>query len=114
MHELPYDNSKFDFVMMGWCLAYSDNKRKALKEAVRVTRHGGTIAVGISYSPKNNDEIIKERGYLIGSDKRTKSLSDLVNLFDLEQIDQLEFGIDIPDNQKHMPGVIVGLFRVKK
>ena len=29
-------------------------------------------------------------------------------------IDILEFGIDIPDNQKHMPGVIVGLFRVKK
>jgi SAM-dependent methyltransferase len=114
MHDLPYEDNKFDLVILGWCIAYSDNKKIAIEEAIRVTRHGGTIAIGVSYSPKNNDEIIKNRGYLIGSKERLRSLKDILNLFTPTAIDQLEFGIDIAENHKHLPGQIVGLFRVKK
>ena len=47
MHKFPYDKNTFDFVLMGWCQAYSDNKKKALEEAIRVTRQGGSIAIGV-------------------------------------------------------------------
>jgi len=114
MHKLPYEKNTFDFVLMGWCLAYSDNKKKALEEAIRVTRHGGSIAIGLSYSPKSNEEIINNRGYLIGSEERIRSLNDLVNLFEKGSIDKIQYGMDIPNDKKHIPGQIVGGFRVYK
>ena len=108
------EKNTFDFVLMGWCLAYSDNKKKALEEAIRVTRHGGSIAIGLSYSPKSNEEIINNRGYLIGSEERIRSLNDLVNLFEKGSIDKIQYGMDIPNDKKHIPGQIVGGFRVYK
>lgn len=46
MHALPYKDSAFAVVIMGWVLTYSSNRRKAALEAVRVVRDGGIIALG--------------------------------------------------------------------
>lgn len=82
MHNLDFLDDSFDFIMLGWVIAYSDDKRKAVKEICRVAKPGATIALSATYSPLSNQEIIESRGYLIGSEERINSVSDLVSLFE--------------------------------
>lgn len=46
MHEIPFPDSTFDVVIVGWTLAYSNNQRLALSEIFRVVRAGGCVALG--------------------------------------------------------------------
>lgn len=43
---LPFDNSRFDFVLMVTTLCFVEDVRKALLEANRVIREGGVIVIG--------------------------------------------------------------------
>ena len=78
MHELNLQNEQFDIVLMGWCLAYSNNKSKAISEAKRVLKKNGSLIIGYSVSNKTDEEIEKERGYLVGSPfDKISSMNDL-------------------------------------
>jgi SAM-dependent methyltransferase len=68
MHNLEFNDDEFDIVLMGWCLAYSNNKEKALSEVRRVLVKNGSLIIGYSVNPTLSDQDqIDERGYLIRS-----------------------------------------------
>lgn len=115
MHDLPFEDNSFNVVMMGWCIAYSDNKYLAASEAARVLVDGGYLIVGVSYSPKSNEQIIKERGYLIGSEERLTSLKLVAQLFGdrLENVKILK-ARDDGTKRPQQNGQIILMARVKK
>jgi len=82
MHAMPYADSSFDVVLCGWVLAYSENKRQAVQEIVRVLRPGGVAAIGVEYNQKTDDEVQREDGYLAGSRERLISIESILSLFD--------------------------------
>jgi hypothetical protein len=67
---------------MGWCLAYSNNKKLALSEVKRVIAKDGVVMIGYSVNREQSDQDqINERGYLIRSPyNQIKSMDDLNNL----------------------------------
>jgi len=67
MHKLNFQDNYFDIIIMGWCLAYSNNKVVALNEAKRVLKQDGLIAIGHTFAKKSDKEMISERGYIVGS-----------------------------------------------
>ena len=82
MHNLKFDDEKFDIVLMGWCLAYSNNKKKALSEAKRVLGKNGLLVIGYSVNKLSTDQDqINTRGYLVRSPyHQVNSMDDLDGL----------------------------------
>lgn len=99
MHNLNFEDNYFDIVYAGWVIAYSDNKLKAFSEMERVTKKGGLISLTAGISNKTNEEIIAERGYMIGSCKRLRNLNDLSDLFK-ESLGQIVYQNYTSKNQK--------------
>ena len=81
MHALPYRDRSFDAVVAGWVLAYSDDKKRAASEILRVSRPGAVIAVGVEWSPRSDDEFEREVGYVPGSRERLRSTDEILALF---------------------------------
>lgn len=78
MHNLKFDDNSFDIVLMGWCLAYSNNKKDALSEANRVLKKGGSLIIGHTMFNMPEQDIISKRGYLVASPfGKIKNKSDL-------------------------------------
>ena len=63
MHAMPYKDNAFGIVIMGWVIAYSNNKKEASAEAIRVVRDGGLIGVGAEYINKSVEETSTLLGY---------------------------------------------------
>jgi SAM-dependent methyltransferase len=82
MHAMPYADSSFDVVLCGWVLAYSEKKKDAVLEIIRVLRPGGVAAIGVEYNRKSAEELIEEDGYLAGSRQRLTSTQAILDLFD--------------------------------
>lgn len=90
MHNLNFNDEEFDIVLMGWCLAYSNDKKKALSEVKRVLSKNGLVIIGYSVNKEATDQDqINKRGYLIRSPynqiKTMKNLDDLANSLGLKQ-----------------------------
>lgn len=82
MHHLEFNDEEFDVVLMGWCLAYSNDKKKALSEVRRVLAKDGSLIIGYSVNSTISDQDqIDERGYLIRSP--FNQINSLDNLNDL-------------------------------
>ena len=82
MHHLEFDNEEFDIVLMAYCLAYSNNKEKALSEVKRVLTKNGLLIIAYSVNPTISDQDqINERGYLVRSP--FNQINSLDNLNDL-------------------------------
>lgn len=81
MHSTPYANSHFDAVVLGWVLAYSEEPATAASEMVRITRPGGIVAVGVEYSPRSQEEVIADVGYLPGAKERIESCDQILAFF---------------------------------
>ena len=82
MHAMPYEDSRFDVVILGWVIAYSDDKRAAAREVIRVAKPGAIIAVAVSWNPRSNETLKEELGYIPGSEDRLETSADLLALFD--------------------------------
>jgi SAM-dependent methyltransferase len=68
MHSLDFKNEQFDIVFMGKCLAYSNNKNKALSEAKRVLVDKGSLIILHSLPKKKSySDALIERGYSVSS-----------------------------------------------
>ena len=84
MHNLDFQNEKFDIVFMGKVLAYSNNKKRAIEEAKKVLNKNGSLIIAHSLSKTllSNEDVVKKRGYLIASPhnmlKTTEDLNNLV------------------------------------
>ena len=81
MHDLNFKKEEFDIVLMGWCLAYSNDKKKVLSEVKKVLNSKGIIVIGHTVLINSDDEILKKRGYFVASPFiKINSLEDLDNL----------------------------------
>lgn len=52
-HRLPYQNAEFDAVVLGWVIAYCGDPHLALREAKRVLKPSGYLAIGWEWVPRN-------------------------------------------------------------
>lgn len=113
MHSLPYEDNRWDATMMGWVIAYSDDKQAAAREVIRVTRPGGVVAVGVEYCPLDNEGIERELGYLAGSAERLTSTAKILELFE-PHVGHVFFRHDpLPENMDRI-GAICAIFSVAK
>jgi SAM-dependent methyltransferase len=81
MHAMPYPDNSFDAVILGWVLAYSEDRQRAAKEVLRVLRPGGIVAIGVEWEPRSNDELEADLGYLPGSSDRIKGADEILAYF---------------------------------
>ncbi len=113
MHAMPYPDNCWDAVVCGWAIAYSDNKKQAASELVRVCRPGGVVAIGVEHSPETNEEVEAEAGYLPGSRERVASLEELLALF-RGHVDTIYFSQEPVASRRHRVGSIVAIFSIRK
>lgn len=45
MHNLKFKNNKFDIIICGWIIVYSQNQKKFANELARVTKNNGIVAI---------------------------------------------------------------------
>ena len=84
MHNLKFKDEEFDVVLMGWCLAYSNDKKKVLSEVKKVLKPKGIIVIGHTILENSDKDILKTRGYLVSSPHgKISSFSDMDNLLNL-------------------------------
>jgi SAM-dependent methyltransferase len=112
MHVMPYADNQFGIVVMGWVLAYSDNRVKAAREAIRVTRPGGVIAIGWEYRAESAEALSKKVGYELCDEERVESVAEILELFD-GNVDRVFFRQDLPDGPCEKWELLV-IFSVKK
>jgi SAM-dependent methyltransferase len=114
MHAMPYPDNRFDAIVCGWVLAYSDSKQKAADEIVRVARPGALVAVGVEYCALTNEEQIAKYGYLAGSAERIWSVADILRYFD-GHVDRVFFQHDVtPARKDEMVVALVAVFSIRK
>ena len=108
MHNLKFNDEEFDIVLMGWCLAYSNNKEKALSEVRRVLVKNGSLIIGYSVNPTLSDQDqIDDRGYLVRSP--FNQINSLDNLNDLgKSLGYKMFYSKVMSNNKPKKKIIYG------
>ena len=106
MHDMPYGDSTFDIVFSGWCLAYSDDPPRALREMIRVLKDGGIVAFGQGHS---------QTGELtVGGRYKSNSLDEIFAPIQ-DHIDTVYFRHEItPEMREKDLTAIVHVFSIKK
>lgn len=83
MHAMPYPDCTWDVVILGWVISYSDRPRQAAAEVIRVARDGATIAIGVSYYPRETLEDLERTGPYVGpQESRIQTVDALLDLFE--------------------------------
>lgn len=113
MHAIPHGADRFDTVMMGWVLAYSEDPYQAAREAVRVTRNGGVIAVGVEYSPQSQEEVIADAGYLPGAKHRITSCDEILGYFG-GSVAHVYYKHIVAPGDLHAVGALCVIFSIQK
>lgn len=113
MHAMPYENDRWDVLVLGWVIAYSESPQQACDEIVRVASDGAVVAIGVQYHPLSPEEIGKSLGYIPGAKQRLGSVQEVLNLFG-EHVDQVYFQHDIPTHRRDQAGSIIAVFSIKK
>jgi hypothetical protein len=111
MHAMPYKDNQFGIVIMGWVIAYSNNRKKAAAEAIRVVRDGGFIAVGAEYVKKSAEECSAMLGYPLPITP-IQSVSEILEYFG-SSVDHVVFSQDRPPYPSEKCDLMV-IFSVKK
>jgi SAM-dependent methyltransferase len=93
MHAMEFPDGHFDVVISGWVLGYSDTKQKCADEMLRVTKKGGVIALGNSFSRRTEDDIEHNAGFWVGSREIVTDLAYIEGLFGISP-DQAYFRYD--------------------
>lgn len=114
MHSMPYPDSCWDAIVLGWVLAYSDNKQQAADEIIRIARNGAIVAVGVEYCCLSNEQLSARLGYLPGSSERIWSLADITKYFE-GHIGTMYFSHDVsPERCSEEVVALVAVFSIKK
>lgn len=113
MHEMPYAANRWDVVLLGWVLAYSNDPPRAAREVVRVAKPGALVAVGIEYNPLSLSEVRQKVGYVAGADQSYRSVDEVLSWFG-DSVDRVYFRHDIEPDYRDRVGAILVLFSVKK
>jgi SAM-dependent methyltransferase len=109
MHDLPYGDDSFDVVVFGWVLAYSNDRPRAVTEALRVLRPGGIVAVGVEWNARSNEDFVEELGYLPGSVDRVDSCDEILELFG-SHVDQVIVRQDNRSTPRSDAGQMIVIF----
>ena len=112
MHDMPYEDHCWDAAILGWCLAYSNDRPKVASEVIRVVRPGGVVAVGVEYTPENPDQISQRHGYKVCDEERMSQVKEIHDLFK-GHVDQVFFSQDILPSEKNQLGQLLTIFSVK-
>jgi hypothetical protein len=113
MHDMPYADSSWDAVIMGWVISYSSEQRRAAMEVVRVTRPGGVVAVGLEWYPeKTQEQILDKLGYALGHSEQPRSTDEVLALFG-DHVDRVYVRHDPAENLDRV-GEIFVIFSIKK
>lgn len=112
MHAMPYKDNAYRALVIGWVFAYSDNRKKAAAEAVRITKNGGIIAVGVEYRKESAEELSKNLGYLVPDEIRMTSVKEILELFG-NHVDHVYFAQDHPKEEVGKCELLV-IFSIKK
>lgn len=112
MHDLSYQNDQWDVVLMGWVISYSDDPKTAADEAIRVTKNGGVIAIGLTHYPADQLENYRKDNPNPTNDasNRIQSTARLLELFE-GHVDQVYFSHDVAENVR---GSCMVIFSIKK
>jgi SAM-dependent methyltransferase len=110
MHSMPFEETSFDAVVLGWVLGYSEDPGKVVHEVVRVLRPGGIVAIGMEHNPKSNEEVHEELGYTPGAQTRL-SAGSVLDLFEPYKPDMI-FDRQIPPFPGEDAGDVVMVFSV--
>lgn len=90
MHAMPYEDDSFDIVILGWVIGYSHDCQKVADEAVRVTKPGGYVAVGVERDPTKVGEL---HGYRLDG-SYFETTEEIEKLFD-GQVETVLFRHDV-------------------
>jgi hypothetical protein len=113
MHQIPFEQSQFDAVVIGWTISYSVNPKRAATEIVRVLKNGGLVAIGVEHVPPSssrasdlNQSWPSDLDPADAQHRRpgTNSSNDLLKLFE-GHVDKIYFNSDAPLAHLH-PGEI--------
>jgi len=63
MHDLPYPDTTFDEVLLLACLCYAHDPERALVEAARVLKPGGTL-IGVTLRAHAHDGVVEGFGHV--------------------------------------------------
>lgn len=112
MHALPYEDDRWDVIVLGWVISYSDDPRAAAREVIRVARNGAVIAIGVSHYP--DAELLAWRAAepnpANDPRQRLQTVDALLEIFG-ERVDQVFFSHDPPRDAK---GSCMVIFSVRK
>ncbi len=95
MHAMPYADKTFGAVVLGWVIAYSDNRRKAAQEIIRVVRDGGFVAIGVEYSKESAEATAQRVGYDMCDKEKIESVQQILDIFS-PYVDRVLFSHDVP------------------
>ena len=112
MHAMPYEAGRFDCVLLGWVISYSDEKQRAAAEVLRVVKRGGLIAVGVEWARLSASDVAQNQGYTVGSQQRLLSTMDILQLFE-PHVHRVYFEQDDQDISSDSTGDLLLVFRVK-
>jgi len=110
MHDLPFPDGSFDVALVGWVLAYSEDKERAAAEILRVVRSGGLVAVGVEWSKLTPEQYRQDIGYIIGSKERLSNLQAVLDLF-RGSVETIYFSQDDQARSSDEIGDILVIFR---
>jgi SAM-dependent methyltransferase len=122
MHQLPYEDSSFDFVFCAYTISYSANPRQAASEMIRVLRNGGLVAMVMEYCPWSERAEIEDKllGYRLTPGERLECFDDMINLFD-GHIDKVFMRYDAEMKRHHgiqgmigLPSPVAAVFSIVK
>ena len=109
MHDIPYEDNRFDVAVSGWALPYSKDHQKAVDEMVRVLKPGGLFCIGFTRIPPEDDraKVVAEDGSI-----NHASSQEILDLIGPEHVGEVAFSHDPLD--KSADGAIVLIVRIKK
>jgi SAM-dependent methyltransferase len=111
MHAMPYGNDRFDVIILGWVLGYSQNVPKAAAEIMRVAKPGAYIAIGHENDPTPREVLDEQRGFsLEGTDFSTSE--EILDLFD-GHVDKVTFREDVAPGMENQVCHVMAVFRLK-
>ena len=110
MHHMPYADDRFDVVLLGWVLGYSNDLARVAREVLRVARPGALVAIGHENDPNSKDELDAERGFALDG-TGFKSTDEMLALF-APHVDAVLFRHDVHPSLRHVVSHVMVLFQL--
>ena len=112
MHAMPYPDNRWDVILLGWVISYSDQPEVAAREVIRVCRNGAIAAIGVSYYPMEMLMEEKRKGTCVGEpESRKQTVAALLDLF-AGHVEEVYFTHEAPD--KNVQGMCTVIFSIRK